>query len=144
MFFAGLRPGEARGARWEDYDGKRLFVTQSVWHTYTTTPKTEEAASPVPVIESLKIILDEVRRADGNPSSGPILRGPSGKPTNLDNLSKRVSGSASQSCRDRMARLVFVAARSCYHAGGIDSRRNGFEGLIAAHKPCDYDAALHP
>ena len=90
MFFAGLRPGEARGARWEDYDGKRLFVTQSVWHTYTTTPKTEEAASSVPVIESLKIILDEVRRADGYPSSGPILRGPSGKPTNLDNLSKRV------------------------------------------------------
>ncbi len=26
MFFAGLRPGEARGARWEDYDGKTLSV----------------------------------------------------------------------------------------------------------------------
>jgi integrase len=31
MFFAGLRPGEARGICWEHYDGKRLFVTQSVW-----------------------------------------------------------------------------------------------------------------
>ena len=30
MFFAGLRPGEARGVRWEDYQGKRLFVQQSV------------------------------------------------------------------------------------------------------------------
>jgi integrase len=90
MFFAGLRPGEARGARWESYDGKRLLVTQSVWHTYTTSPKTEDAASPVPVIDALADILAKVHEVDGKPSSGPILRGPSGKPLNLDNLSKRV------------------------------------------------------
>ena len=90
MFFGGLRPGEARGARWEDYQGKRLFVQQSVWHTFTTSPKTEDAASPVPVIETLADILGKLREVDGNPLSGPILRGPSGKPLNLDNLSKRV------------------------------------------------------
>ena len=90
MFFAGLRPGEARGVRWEDYQGKRLFVQQSVWHTHTTTPKTEEAASPVPVIETLADILGKLREVDGNPGSGSILRGPSGKPMNLDNLSKRL------------------------------------------------------
>ena len=90
MFFAGLRPGEVRGACWQDYDGKSLFIRQSVWHTYTTTPKTEDAASPVPVIETLADILRQLRKADGNPSSGPILKGPSGKPINLDNLSKRV------------------------------------------------------
>jgi integrase len=90
MFFAGLRPGEARGVRWEDYDGKRLAIRQSVWHTHTTSPKTEEAASPVPVIDTLADILAKVREVDGNPTRGPILRGPSGKPLNLDNLSKRV------------------------------------------------------
>ncbi len=90
QFFAGLRPGEARGARWEDYDGKRLNVRQSVWHTHTTTPKTEESAKPVPVIEPLVGLLAELREMDGNPSSGPILRGPSGKALNLENLSKRV------------------------------------------------------
>jgi integrase len=90
MFFAGLRPGEARGARWEDYDGKRLCVTQSVWHTFTTSPKTEDAESPVPVIQTLAEILSYLRELDANPASGPILRGPSGKPMNLDNLSKRV------------------------------------------------------
>src|SRR5215472_16195780 len=79
QFFAGLRPGEARGARWEDYDGKRLAVCQSVWHTHTTTPKTEESAKPVPVIEPLRGLLADLREADGNPSSRPILRGPSGK-----------------------------------------------------------------
>jgi integrase len=90
MFFAGLRPGEARGASWQDFDGKRLFVRRSVWHTHTTTPKTEDAASPVPVIETLAEIIGQLREADGNPSTGPILRGPSGKAANLDNLSKRV------------------------------------------------------
>jgi integrase len=39
MFFAGLRSGEARGICWEHYDGKRLFVTQSVWHKYSQRPK---------------------------------------------------------------------------------------------------------
>ena len=87
MFFAGLRPGEARGVRWEDFQGKRLFVQQSVWHTHTTTPKTEEAASPVPVMAD---IPGKLRDVEGNPASGPILRGPSGKPLSLDNLIKRL------------------------------------------------------
>jgi len=90
QFFAGLRPGEARGVRWEDYNGKRLTVCQSVWHTHTTTPKTEESEKPVPVIEPLAGILADLRKADANPSTGPRLLGPSGKPLNLENLSKRV------------------------------------------------------
>jgi hypothetical protein len=65
-------------------------IRQSVWHTYTTSPKTEDAANPVPVIETLAHILSHLRELDGNPESGPILRGPSKKPMNLDNLSRRV------------------------------------------------------
>jgi integrase len=90
MFVAGLRPGEARGACWEDYDGKRLVVRQSVWHTHTTSPKTESSAKPVPIIEPLRTILGELRAIDLNPESGPILRGPSGKPLDLHNLANRV------------------------------------------------------
>jgi integrase len=90
MFFAGLRPGEARGACWEDYDGKRLTVRRSVWHTHTTSPKTEASGKPVPIIEPLAGILAELRETDGNPSVGPILRGPSGKPLDLHNLANRV------------------------------------------------------
>jgi hypothetical protein len=44
----------------------------------------------VPVIEPLTSILAELRAADENPSSGPILRGPSGKPLDLHNLGNRV------------------------------------------------------
>jgi integrase len=90
QFFAGLRPGEARGVRWEDFDGRRLTVRQSVWRTHVTAPKTEDSVKAVPVIEPLQRILTELRAADGNPTTGPVLRGPSGKPLNLDNLSKRV------------------------------------------------------
>ena len=90
MFFAGLRPGEARGVCWDDFDGKRLMIRQSVWHTHTTSPKTESSAKPVPVIEPLGTILVELRVADKNPTSGPILRGPSGKPLDLHNLANRV------------------------------------------------------
>jgi integrase len=90
MFFAGLRPGEARGANWEDFDGKRLKVRQSVWHTYRTSPKTASSAKPVPIIEPLTSILAELCAADGNPLSGPILRGPSGKPLDLHNVGNRV------------------------------------------------------
>src|ERR1700738_2404197 len=90
MFFAGLRPGEARGGCWEDYNSKGLLVRQSVWHTYTTSPKTEGSEKSVQIIEPLRSILATLRKADGNPSSGPILRGPSGKPLDLHNLVNRV------------------------------------------------------
>jgi integrase len=90
MCFAGLRPGEARGACWDDFDGRKLTVRQSVWHTHTTTPKTNGSAKPVPIIEPLTSVLAELQAADRNPSSGPILRAPSGKPLDLHNLGNRV------------------------------------------------------
>ena len=89
MFFAGLRPGEARGATWEDFDGKQLMVRRSIWQTHTTEPKTVESSKPVPIIEPLRTILTELREGDLNPASGPILRGPSGRPLHLDNMARR-------------------------------------------------------
>lgn len=90
VYFAGLRPGEARGARWEDYDTKTLRVKRSVWRKHTTLPKTEGAAKPVPVIEPLRELLEELRVTEGNPANGPILRGAAGGPLNLDKLAREV------------------------------------------------------
>jgi integrase len=90
MFFAGLRPGEARGARWQDYDGKTLSVKQSVWRKHTTDPKTAGAAKPVLVIEPLRELLAELLESEGNPANGPILRGTKGGPLDLNMLAKRV------------------------------------------------------
>ena len=90
MFFAGLRPGEARGARWENYEGNTLTVKQSVWRTHTTDPKTAGAAKPVLVIEPLREVLAQLRESEGNPVNGPILRSVKGKPLSLDMLARVV------------------------------------------------------
>lgn len=99
MFYAGLRPGEARGVRWEDYtvhhdeSHKRvewkLTVRRSVWRKHVTLPKTVGSEKPVPVIASLRVLLDELREAEGSPEKGPILRGRSGRPLDLNTLAKR-------------------------------------------------------
>lgn len=91
MFFAGLRPGEARGLQWNDYDGERLHVRRSIWRKYETTPKTEGSEKAVPVSQALREILDDLRQSEGNPpGSAPILRGQvSGQPISLDNLAWR-------------------------------------------------------
>src|SRR5262249_47775283 len=73
VFFPGLRPGEARGAGWEHYNGKALTIKQSVWRKHTTDPKTQNAAKPVPVIEPLRELLAELRKLEADPQNGPIL-----------------------------------------------------------------------
>jgi len=89
-WLGGLNPSEARGALWENYDGMALKITQSVWRTHVGPTKTEAREAPIPIIAPLRAILSELRAADGNPLTGPILRGNKGKPLNLDNLSRRV------------------------------------------------------
>ncbi len=91
IFFCGLCPGEARGARWEPFNGRRLTIPESDWCIPVTTPKTKESLASIPVGESLRSILVEQRESDGNPSSGCILRGKlRGQPLNLNNLARRV------------------------------------------------------
>jgi integrase len=85
IYFCALRPGEARAARWEDYDGKTLRIRASMWRTHTTLPKTAESVAPVPIAETLRDILAESRR-----ESGYILASPLGKPVDLHNLASRV------------------------------------------------------
>ena len=65
-------------------------MKHSVWRTHTTAPKTANAAKPVPVIEPLRDLLEALRNLEGNPQSGPILRGLSGKPLSLDMLAREV------------------------------------------------------
>ena len=77
------------------YDGAnkraewRLIVRRSVWRKHVTLPKTAESEKPVPVIASLRVLLDELPEAEGNPESGPILRGQFGGPLDLNTLVKR-------------------------------------------------------
>ncbi len=88
MFFAGLRPGEARGLQWSDYNGETLSVRRSVWNKFTTDPKTEMSVAEVPIPEVLQSILEEHRLAvNGSPY---ILANGGGRPLDLQNLANRV------------------------------------------------------
>lgn len=86
MFFAGLRPGEARAIRWEDYDPKKktLRIRSSMWRSFLTDPKTPESAAFQVVPETLAEILSESPRENGY-----ILKSPLGKPIDLHNLTSR-------------------------------------------------------
>ena len=63
--FAGLREGEIRGQWWEDDDGDILNIRRSVWRTHlkdeTKTHEDEEGPGVVPIIESLRVLLDAVK-----------------------------------------------------------------------------------
>jgi integrase len=95
IYFCALRPGEARAAKWEDYDGKTLRIRASMWRTHTTLPKTAESVAPVPIAETLREILAESRR-----ESGYILSSPLGKPVDLHNLASRVVIPALSGCSE--------------------------------------------
>lgn len=95
MYFCGLGPGEARGAKWTDLDLQNgvLYVKRSIWRKIESTPKTEESIAPVPVAAALAEILAETKHA-----SEYILASPSKKPVDLHNLAAREMVPALEIC----------------------------------------------
>jgi len=87
--FSGLRKGEIRGLLWEHYDRSEIRVTQSVWNSHVTQPKTRKSKAAVPVVPILSERLDRFRASVGNPQSGLIFVAGNGSPLNLDNLARR-------------------------------------------------------
>jgi integrase len=86
----GLRLGEIRGLQWQDYDGESLSIRRSVWRTHVTTPKTEASGDKVPVIPSLRTILNEHRQGGPHFPGAFIFAGErKGAALNLANLARR-------------------------------------------------------
>lgn len=88
----GLRKSELRGLIWENFDGKELSVTRSVWNSTVSEPKTRRSRSPIPVVKQLADALTAHKLHAGvlaQPSL-PIFQGGTGQPLNLENLAKRV------------------------------------------------------
>ncbi len=88
--FTGLRRGEIQGLLWEDYTGKEIRVTRSIWLGIVDAPKTTKSKAPVPVIAPLRKMLDAYRISCGSPVTGPMLTNGAGKPLCLNNLTNRV------------------------------------------------------
>jgi integrase len=89
--FAGLREGEIRGQWWEDDDGEVLNIRRSVWRTHlkdeTKTHEDEEDPGVVPIIESLRLVLDAIMPKN---ASGWMFPNTIGGALDLDNLADRV------------------------------------------------------
>lgn len=100
MAYTGVRPGEARGMRWEEWNRaeKHIAVNRSVWHREVGTTKTEQSVRFVAVTDELREILLDLWKAKGSPISGYILAGRKDHPTILDNLAKRVIVPALENC----------------------------------------------
>lgn len=82
----GLRHAEIRGLKWEDFDGKQLYVRRSVWRSYVGDTKTLNSAAPVPVLPILAAALDAHRKTA---ASEYIFAGRTGKPLVLANVKRR-------------------------------------------------------
>lgn len=91
--FTGLREGELRGLKREDYTGEELYVRRSIWRTHVGDTKNEESEGAVPVIPLLQNILAEhLDRAHLHAQKRDYLFAGDkrGFSLNLDNVSRRV------------------------------------------------------
>jgi integrase len=97
---SGLRKSELRGLTWENFDGKELSVTRSVWNSTVSEPKTRRSRSPIPVVKQLADALNAHKlRAGILAQPGlPIFQAGNGQPLNLDNLARRVIVPALSPC----------------------------------------------
>jgi integrase len=88
--FTGARKGEVRGFLWENYDGVQIRISQSFWRGHALEPKTRKSKAPVPVTAQLAQRLELHRSLSGNPANGFMFQSPTGKPFNMDALSRDV------------------------------------------------------
>ena len=87
----GVRPGEARGLRWEDWDRvkQQIAVTRAIWHTIEGTPKTPQSVRLLAVSAELREVLLALWKKQESPLGGYILAASNGGPIILDNLVSR-------------------------------------------------------
>jgi len=92
MAFTGVRPGKARGLRWEEWDrnAQHIHVRRSIWHREEGEPKTESSVRFVTVTDELRGILLDLWNTQNCPMGGYIFAGRKGRPIILDNMAKRV------------------------------------------------------
>jgi integrase len=85
----GLRKSEIRGLRWSDWDAasSTLSVNRAVWRSHEKTTKSTASKAPVPVVPVLAERLNKIVSVQHNKL---IFEGSTGKPLDLDNLSRRV------------------------------------------------------
>lgn len=96
--FAALRESEIAGLQWGDYDGETITVHRSIDRVNgaANPPKTVKSAAPVPVIPTLKRLLDTLKATvplmpNGEPlPDSPMFAGIRQPHADLDKMALRV------------------------------------------------------
>jgi integrase len=132
--FTGLREGEIRGLRWEDYDGEKLHVRRAVWRREVGSAKTEGSETYVPIIGPLHTILDahkeQATKAARGRSTNYIFSGDrTGFALHLDNLSRRVIRPALTPCK--ICEKLGTAHGKEKHAYKLDKAKSRWHGFHA-------------
>lgn len=80
--------------RWENLEsGEPLSfyrVSQSIWKSFVTEPKTTKSKAPVPIIGLLTKRLEEHRQRCGNPRLGAMFTNTVGNALDLNELYRRI------------------------------------------------------
>ena len=109
-YYGLMRPGEARGLKWSDYNGVELAINRSVWGTKIGTTKTG-GGRVIPTIEPLGTILKELRASQPHPLESCYILSGDIQPLNLDNLGRRVIKPALEKAGIKSWRSYYPARR---------------------------------
>ena len=88
-FFAGLRPSEIAGLRWEDFDGQSVNIRRANVRNVIGTCKTPESVATLPLLTQVLIPLSLWRAKCGNPKEGWIFKNERGNPQDLKDVVRR-------------------------------------------------------
>ncbi len=126
MFFTGLRPSEASGLQWTDYDAKTktIRVTRSRWRGADGETKTASSKAPIPVPQWLADLLDAAPQV-----SEYVLTSATGLPADLHNLAARTIRPALAKCS--------VCRKEKHAANGHEYKPAGvWHGFYAGRRGC--------
>jgi integrase len=88
-FFAGLRPSEIAGLRWEDFDTAAVHIRRACVRGVVGIPKTPESLATLPLLPQVTIPLTLWRQKCGNPADGWLFANERGKPQSLKDVVSR-------------------------------------------------------
>jgi integrase len=88
--FLTLNPSEAVGVRWENIDGIRLHVRQTVVNGNPEKLKAKKRKRSLPLIEPVRSLLAAWREVNGGVSTGWLFTNGNGAPVNSNNFAQSV------------------------------------------------------
>jgi integrase len=89
-FFAGLRPSEIAGLRWEDFDERAVNIRRAIVNGVVDVPKTLESIATLPLVDQILVPLALWRAKCGNPTEGWLFTNERGKPQDLKDVIRRI------------------------------------------------------